>query len=376
MHLGIDASRTTVAQRTGTESYALHLIRALLRQAGSHRVTLYFREPPPPGLFDLGEARSNEVRPNEVRIIPFPRLWTHLRLSTEMVQRPPQVLFVPAHVVPAVCPVPAVVTVHDLGYLHFPDAHPFTQRLDLDLSTRFSARAAAHIIADSEATKRDLIRFYRTPAGKITVVYPGRDETLRRVDPAPVRAKYQLPESYLLHIGTLQPRKNLIRLIEATSHQSSIIPLILAGRAGWLSEPILDAARAAPHVRLLPYVPADDLAGLYSGATAFVFPSLYEGFGFPALEAMACGTPVICSNTSSLPEVVGEAALTVNPLDVAALAEAIRCVLNDAGLRTALIAKGYEQVKKFSWEKAAQEAWAVLEQTARSRNKKTAAPTK
>jgi glycosyltransferase involved in cell wall biosynthesis len=364
MHLGIDASRTTVARRTGTESYALHLIRALLRQAGPHRVTLYFRDAPTRGLFNLGEAHSNEVRSNEFRIIPFPRLWTHLRLSAELLQRPPHLLFVPAHVVPAVCPVPAVVTVHDLGYRYYPDAHPFAQRLYLDLSTRHSARAAAHVIADSEATKRDLIRFYHTPNDKITVVYPGRDETLRRVDAAPVRAKYRLPESYLLHIGTLQPRKNLVRLIEATRHQPSPIPLVLAGRPGWLSEEILKAARAAPHVRLLSYVPDADLAGLYSGAAAFVFPSLYEGFGFPALEALACGAPVICSNTSSLPEVVGEAALTVNPLDVAALAEAIRRVLGDAELRAALIAKGYEQVEKFSWEKAARETWAILERAA------------
>ncbi|MCS6911544.1 MAG: glycosyltransferase family 4 protein, partial [Anaerolineales bacterium] len=175
--------------------------------------------------------------------------------------------------------------------------------------------------------------FYRTPADKITVIYPGRDEALQRTDPVPVRNKYQLPETYLLHVGTLQPRKNLIRLIEAAGHQSSVSTLVLAGRAGWLAEEILKVAQSAPHVRLLPYVPEADLAGLYSGATAFVFPSLYEGFGFPVLEAMACGTPIVCSNTSSLPEVVGEAALTVNPLDVAALTEAIRRVLSDAELR-------------------------------------------
>ncbi len=358
MHLGLDASRVTVARRTGTESYALHLSRALLRQAGSHHVTLYFRDAPAPGLFDSGKAR----------IIPFPRLWTHLRLSAEIVQRPPDVLFVPAHVVPVVCPVPAVVTIHDLGYRHFPDAHPFTQRLYLDLSTRFSARAAAHVIADSEATKRDLIRFYRTPAEKVTVVYPGRDEALRRVEAASVRTKYRLPETYLLHVGTLQPRKNLIRLIQATDRARRHAPnltLVLAGRTGWLSEPILEAARAAPHVRLLQYVPDGDLAGLYSGAAAFVFPSLYEGFGFPALEAMACGTPVICSNTASLPEVVGDAALRVNPLDVAELAEAIRRVLSDAELSAALRAKGSEQVQRFSWEKAARETWGVLEKVTR-----------
>jgi glycosyltransferase involved in cell wall biosynthesis len=361
MHLGLDASRTTVVRRTGVESYALHLTRALLKQAGTHQVTLYFRDAPARGLFASGKAR-------DVRVMPFPRLWTHLRLSAELVSRPPDVLFVPAHVVPAVCPVPAVVTVHDLGYRHFPDAHPFAQRLYLDWSTRFSARAAAHVIADSAATQRDLIRFYRAPAEKITVVYPGRDESLRRVDAAPVRAKYHLPETYLLHVGTLQPRKNLLRLITAANHHSSIATLVLVGRAGWLSEPILAEARRMAHVRLLEYVPDADLAGLYSGAAAFVFPSLHEGFGFPVLEAMACGTPVICSNTSSLPEVAGDAAVLVDPLDVAALTDAITRVIADADLRAALIAKGYEQVKVFSWERAAQVTWRVLEKVARGGN--------
>lgn len=377
MHLGLDASRATVARRTGVESYALHLTRALLRQASPHRVTLYFRDAPAPGLFESGEARpdevrsnavrSNSVRSNAVRVIPFPRLWTHLRLSAELITRPPDVLFVPAHVIPAVCPVPAVVTVHDLGYRHLPDAHPFAQRLYLDLSTRFSARAAAHVMADSEATKRDLIRFYSTPAEKITVVYPGRDESLRRVDAAPVRARYKLPETYLLHVGTLQPRKNLVRLIQAAEHATRSTPniaLVLAGRAGWLSEPIVEAARRARHVQLLEYVPDEDLAGLYSGAAAFVFPSLYEGFGFPVLEAMACGAPVICSNTSSLPEVAGDAALQVDPRDVAALSAAITRVVGDADLRAALRAQGYEQITKFSWERAARETWRVLESAA------------
>lgn len=354
MHLGIDASRATAARRTGTEHYSLCLTQALLGQSGSNPVTLYFREPPPTGLFNSGQHR----------IIPFPRMWTHLRLSWELLTRPPEVLFVPAHVIPAVCPVPAVVTVHDLGYRYFPDAHPLTQRLYLDLSTRFSARAAQHVLADSEATKRDLTQFYGTSPEKISVVYPGRDETLTRVDAAAVRAKYNLPEKYLLHVGTLQPRKNLLRLIEAVSHQPLAISLVLAGRAGWLSEPIITAARAA-NVRWLEFVPDKDLAGLYSGAEAFVFPSLYEGFGFPVLEAMACGTPVICADTSSLPEVAGDAALRVNPLDTAALAAAIERILTDAELRAALITKGYEQVKKFSWAKAAQETWKVLASVSR-----------
>jgi glycosyltransferase involved in cell wall biosynthesis len=355
MHIGVDASRATVARRTGTESYALNLIRAMLRAGSAHQFTLYFRDAPPPGLFD-----------GHHHVIPFPRLWSHVRLAWDLLaaKRKPDVLFVPAHVLPIVHPLPSVVTIHDLGYRYFPEAHPLGQRLYLDWSTHFSARAATHIIADSRATAQDLTRFYNIPAGKITVIYPGRDETLTRIDPAPVRAKYGLPENYLLHVGTLQPRKNLIRLIEAvTRHPSPVTSLVLAGRAGWLSAPIGALAKERG-VRLLDYAPDEDLAGLYSGAAAFVFPSLYEGFGFPVLEALACGTPVICSNTSSLPEVAGDAALLVDPLDIHALASAIDRVLNDAELRSTLRARGLEQIEKFSWGKAARETLAVLESAA------------
>jgi len=318
--------------------------------------------PPPPGGTFPGA---------ELRVIPFPRLWTHLRLSWELVTRPrPDVLFVPAHVLPLAHPLPSVVTVHDLGYRHFPGAHPAGQRLYLDWSTRFSARAATHVIADSAATQRDLAHFYGVPAEKVSVVYPGRDERLVRVDPTPVRARYDLPPDYLLHVGTLQPRKNLSRLIDAVAHlrgQWPLVQLVLAGQPGWQAGPILEQARAnAGFVRLLDYVPDDDLAGLYSGARAFVFPSLYEGFGFPVLEAMACGTPVVCANTSSLPEVAGDAALLVDPQDTAALAAAIGQLLSGEALRASLAAKGLEQVQKFSWERAATETLKVLDGVTKS----------
>jgi glycosyltransferase involved in cell wall biosynthesis len=359
MHIGIDASRATVARRTGTENYARRLIEALIAAGGSRQFTLYFRDAPPAGAFP-GARR---------RVIPFPRLWTHIRLSYELIARPrPDVLFVPAHVLPLAHPLPSVVTVHDLGYRHFPGAHPAGQRLYLDWSTRFSARAAAHVIADSAATRRDLGRFYGLPAEKVHVVYPGRDERLGHVDPAPVRARYGLAPEYLLHVGTLQPRKNLSRLIEATAGLRAQWPqlqLVLAGQPGWQSGPIVAQARAcAEFVRLLDYVPDDDLAGLYSGATAFVFPSLYEGFGFPILEAMACGTPVVCANTSSLPEVAGDAALLVDPEDTSALADAIGRLLEDAALRESLAAKGLEQVQKFSWQRSAEETLKVLDRVA------------
>jgi glycosyltransferase involved in cell wall biosynthesis len=361
MRIGIDASRATLARRTGTEGYALNLIRAMLALDAAHDFLLYFRDPPSPGLFSHGIHR----------VIPFPRLWTHARLSFELLTTSrPDVLFVPAHVLPLAHPVPSVVTVHDLGYKHFPDAHPLTQRLYLDWSTRFSARSTTRVLADSQATRRDLMHFYHIPADKIAVVYPGRDESFHRADPAPVRAKYNLTGDYLLHVGTLQPRKNLIRLIEAwhVARVTCDVPfdLVLVGKAGWLSAPILAAAREhADMVRVLEYVPDEDLARLYSGARALVFPSLYEGFGFPVLEAMACGTPVICSNAASLPEIAGDAALLVDPFDAAALASAILRVSSEPGLCAALVEKGFVQIQKFSWAKAAQEVLTVLEEVAR-----------
>jgi len=382
MLIGIDASRTTVARRTGTENYALNLIRALLALRGGDGLPtrptyrLYFRDQPATGLF----CTDDYV---ERRVIPFPRLWTHLRLSWEMGRHPPDLLFVPAHVLPPIRPRRSLVTVHDLGYRHFPQAHRPLDRLYLDLSTRWNAHAATRILADSEATKADLIGEYGTPASKITVVYPGRDESLRRVDdPAAVSAvksKYGIAGDYVLYVGTLHPRKNLLRLIEAFSILNSPISnlqspisipdlqLVIAGKKGWLYDEIFDRVKSlglAGRVILTGYVPDADLPALLSGARSFVFPSLHEGFGFPVLEAMSCGVPVICSNSSSLPEVAGDAALLIDPLDTTALAEALARLLADESLRVSLVARGYEQARRFSWERAARQVLSIIEELA------------
>ena len=366
MLIGIDASRAVTARRTGTETYSLHLIRALLALGADHRFRLYFRQPPPPDLF-------NGV---DLRVIPFPRLWTHLRLSGEMLRRPPDVLFVPAHVLPLVHPRRSVVTVHDLGYLYHPEAHTRTQNLYLRWSTRYNARAAAHLLADSEATRRDLVRRYGVPPEKITVAYPGYDERLAPVtDPAAlaaVRARYGLTGPYLLYLGTLHPRKNLSRLIQAFYNLQPAtcnLQLVLAGKKGWLYDDIFAQVRAlglTERVIFTGYVPDDDLPALLSGALAFVYPSLYEGFGFPVLEAMACGAPVVCSNVSSLPEVAGDAALLVDPLDTAALAAALARLVGDEGLRRELRERGFRQVRKFSWRRCAGQVLGVLERVGRT----------
>ncbi len=360
MHIGIDASRATLAKRTCTEAYSLALIRALLALKAPHSWELYLRDEPLRDLFGTPQP------PPILTIIHQPRLWTHLGLSQALHRKRPDCLFIPAHVLPLYHPCPSVVTVHDLGYLHFPQSHPFRQRLYLDLSTRFSARFATSLIADSEATRNDLISYYGTPEEKIAVVYPGYDTSLKPIRHPngrwPVRQKYNLPERFILHVGTLQPRKNLEMLIEA--YDPSQVSLVLAGRRGWLADTIYEKGKAKG-VLFLDYVDNEDLAALYSMAVACVAPSLYEGFGFPILEAMACGTAVICSNGGSLPEVAGEAALVLPARDPQAWAEAIRRVVTDENIRRELIMKGYRNTARFSWQKAAQQTLAVIEATAR-----------
>jgi glycosyltransferase involved in cell wall biosynthesis len=368
MLIGIDASRAATARRTGTEWYSLHVIRGILRLVeGRHAVRLYSNGPLPPELFPRAETRS----------IPFRRLWTHARLSGEMLLRSPDVLFVPAHVLPLVHPRASVVTVHDLGYLTYPEAHKEGDRRYLDWSTRWNALQAAALLADSEATKADLVRAYGAKPDKIHVVYLGRDERIAQVtNPlrlAEIRAKYDLAQRYFLYLGTLQPRKNLERVVQAFEAicgrpELNGMQLALAGRKGWLSDSLfarVESAGLGERVVFPGYIPDEDVPALLSAATAFVFPSLYEGFGIPVLEAGGCGVPVITSNTSSLPEVAGDAALLVDPHDVDAIAEAMYRVVTDPDLAAELTRRGHENVKRFSWEKCARETLAVLESVAR-----------
>ena len=374
MLIGIDASRATREQRTGTEGYSLHLIRALLELDQHNEYVLYFNRPPRPGLFPASPRWR-------ARVMPCPRLWTHVRLSLEMLAAPPDVLFVPAHVLPIVHPRRSVVTVHDLGYRHEPQAHRPLDRLYLELSTRYNARAASQVIADSAATKRDLVQLYGTDPQRITVVPLGVDELFQPVNDAArlaaVRAQYGIPGDYLLYVGTLQPRKNLVRLIEAwnkirnSNFEIRNWVLVIAGKRGWLYEEIFATVQRLGlegQVLFPGYVTEEDLPALLSGATAFVLPSLYEGFGLPVLEAMACGTPVIAANVASLPEVVGDAGLLVDPLDTDALAAAMQRLLTDAApstplrasLRAELRQRGLARAKLFSWPRCAWETLAVL----------------
>ena len=378
MRIGIDISRLGVAARTGTEQYTYELLGALAQLDRRNEYILYTNGLP---------AALPSLGPNmALHNMPFPRLWTHARLSLELAQHSPDTLFVPAHVLPLWHPPYSVVTIHDLGYEHFPESHPPMHRRYLRLSTLWSALAATHLIAVSTVTRNDLVRSYRVPPEKISVVHHGVSSRFRPVDDraaqAVAQACYGITPPYFLYVGTIQPRKNLVRLIEAfarivnggltigdRSDPDSPLPsvhrplLVLGGKRGWLTEDIERRASelgVADRVRFTGYIADQDLPALLSGALAFVFPSLYEGFGMPVLEAMACGTPVLTSSTSSLPEIAGDAALLVDPTDTAALATALARLADDTALRADLQQRGLARAARFTWERCAQETLEVI----------------
>jgi glycosyltransferase involved in cell wall biosynthesis len=260
-----------------------------------------------------------------------------------------------------------VFTVHDLTGLLFPETHKLAVALNHRLIMPLELKTSDAVIAVSENTKHDLIKHFNVDEGRIHVVYEGVDSTFRSCDTSEVKSKYGLDFPFILYVGTLEPRKNIPRLLNAfkklvdsgISHR-----LVVAGRSGWKYAGILESVGKlglTGRVVFTGYVPREDLPGLYSLADVFVFPSLYEGFGLPVLEAMACGTPVVCSNTSSLPEVAGDAALTVDPLDVEGLAESMERVLTDGGLADKLRKRGLKQAAGFTWEYAAGKTLKVYE---------------
>jgi glycosyltransferase involved in cell wall biosynthesis len=368
--IGIDASRAALAHHTGTETYAYQLLLAMMPLVSADlQLRLYTHQAPQPKRWPASPFV-------ETRIIPFPRLWTHLRLAVELSLQPPDVLFVPAHVLPLFCPVPAVVTIHDLGYRYYPEAHPSFQRRYLDWTTRRHTRVATHLIADSATTRDDLIHHYQADPQKISVVHLGRDpgmDNARSLHDCPaVRERYGLKAEYLLYVGTLQPRKNLLRLVEAFAMIAPDYPgqLVLAGRKGWLYDEIFERVQQlnlGERVKFPGFIPEEDKAALIRGARLYLYPSLYEGFGLPLLEAMACGTPILTSNLSSMPEIVGEAALLVDPHQVEAIAGGIKQLLFDPALCQRLVQRGFERLAIFSWSKAAEQTLDILIQAASAR---------
>jgi glycosyltransferase involved in cell wall biosynthesis len=297
------------------------------------------------------------------------RLWHRARLPipVEVFTGPLDLFYSPDFVLPPTLPrTQTLLTVHDLSFLYHPDHFvPKLVRYLSQVVPRSVARAD-RVLAVSQATRADLIAQLGTPPEKVEVLYNGVE---RRFQPEPepgerarLRARYGLGDRpYILSVGTLQPRKNHTGLIRAFSHLETDALLAIAGGKGWLYEQALAEAEKDPRrVRFLGFVDDADLPALYRGAKLFAFPSFYEGFGLPVLEAMACGVPVVCSNTSSLPEVAGDAALLVDPNDEDALAAAIQRALEDEDLRQKMVARGLAQAARFTWERAAHQLFAIF----------------
>ncbi|MFH0943096.1 MAG: glycosyltransferase family 1 protein [Candidatus Beckwithbacteria bacterium] len=352
MLIGIDASKVAEKERTGTENYSKELIEALL---------------------NLAEAKKHEFRLYTKENIKWPRLWTQGGLAWECLRRPPDVLFVPAHTLPIIRwpKVKTVVTIHGLEYEYLPEYYQFPAKLYLTKSTEYAARYADRLIAVSNWTKSELVSRLKAKPEKITVIYEGigkrilaaKDKQFSREYLRQIRYKYGITQDYILFIGTIQPRKNLVRLIEAFSKLDNQCELVIGGKQGWLDEEIYQAPKrfgVEKRVKFIGRVAEADLAAIYHSARLFCWPSLMEGFGLPVLEAMSLKVAVVTSNRGALPEVVGEAGLLVNPEKVNEISQAMKLVLENQDLRQVLVEKGLAQIKKFSWKKAAQETLAVL----------------
>ncbi len=283
------------------------------------------------------------------------------------------IAFVPYWAPPLASRVPVVVTIHDVSYEAHPEWFRWSNRLSFRLFSRWAAKTARRIITVSEYSKTEIMKHYRTPENKIRVISEAVGEGFQRILDKncldQTKQKYNINRPFILFVGQIHTRRNIERLLQVfydlktkkkIDHQ-----LILVGQNIW---PFLDLDSRIKEnglegeVIYLDYIPRPDLVGLYNLASVFVYPSLYEGFGLPPLEAMACGTPVVSSNVASIPEVVGNAGLLVDPYNAGELSEAIWSIINNPALRSDLIQKGFERVKQFSWEKAARETLRVYEE--------------
>ncbi len=376
IRIAIDGSAIP-RQMAGAGVYTFELVRALAALPGDHDLTVFAR----PGLFD--DMAQQERRLRVVHVDPRSRaarlVWEQTALLMLLRRLQIEVLHSPHHHLPVAATLiragskrrlRRVVTFHDVTFMLRPDRYPLARRLYMEAVTRASARLADAIITPSQAVRQDVMRKLGLPGERVVAIpeaagpqfVPADEDAQGRA-----RWKYRLPSRYILSVGSLEPGKNRGRLIRAYARLSTggvDCPVVIAGQPAWRYEGDLALARRlglGDQVRFLGYVPNVDLPALYSGATLFAFPSLYEGFGLPVLEAMACGTPVVTSNGSALAEVAGDAAVLVDPRDVDAIAKAMDQLLCDETLRADLRARGLERAKQFSWERTARETLSVYE---------------
>jgi glycosyltransferase involved in cell wall biosynthesis len=375
MHIAINAhllAHTNNFRRAGVSNYTEQLLRHLGRVDRGNQYTVFTTK---------GMRRSDLHLPEQFTVRPslLPTINPRVRVPWEQFVAPLLLRLLGAdvyhgvlNVMPLAGSTPAVVTIHDLSPFLFPQTFRRVNRVYTRWAIKVSCRHARQLIAVSEFTKQEMIRWLQVPADRITVTYNGVDPRFAPPDPLVLdafRRRVGLPEQFILFIGTLEPRKNVPTLLEAYARIASEtnVPLILGGGKGWLYDEIFAKAEQlnlGDRIRFAGFIDDADLPLWYAAATVFTLPSFYEGFGIPLIEAMACGTPVVASTSSSLPEIVGDAGLLVSPTDPDALGSAILRVLREPDLRAELREQGLVRARRFSWYETAQRTLDVYRRAA------------
>jgi|SRR3989344_5140822 len=369
MTIGIDGNEANGLERVGIGEYSFELLRQF-KEFPIYNVQfqIYLKNKP---VADLPVESKNW----QYAVFGPKKLWTQFALPLRLftTRNKPDVFFTPSHYAPRFSSVPTVVSIMDLAFVHFPNLFRKSDLYQLQNWTKYSVKNASRILTISKSSADDIIKTYRIPPAKVMVTYLGVKPAVS-LEPHiylmdDLRKRFGIAKSYILFVGTLQPRKNIERLIQSYSklQQSKDVPppvqLLVVGKKGWLYDQILSAPlkyNVEKSVLFLDFVTDDELGVLYKNATFFILPSLYEGFGLPVLEAMKQGCPVITSKVSSLPEAGGDAALYVDPESVEDITKKMKQLLTDEKLQELLRKKGYEQVAKFSWEKTAKQTLEVL----------------
>lgn len=372
MKIGIDGNEANTPERVGIGEYAFQLLKNIAVMDKKNDYDILLKNDPQTSL-------PKEKENWHYKVFGPRFFWTQFALPARLLLKSGRydVFFSPTHYAPRYVNCPLVISVMDLSYIYFPEMFKKKDLYQLRLWTDYSVRKADRIMTISQYSKSAIVDYYKVPSEKVIVTYPGYDKDKYRImnkelrikDLQKIKNKYRINGDYILFVGTLQPRKNLIRLIEAFTilkkdKTYNNLQLVIIGKKGWLYEEIFEKVKQLnlkKEIIFLDYIVEDDLPVLYQEASCFVLPSLYEGFGIPAVEAMACGCPIAVSNVSSLPEIVGEAGVTFDPLDVDDMVKSIKKLLTDQRLREEKVKKGLERVKLFDWSSCAKKTLSVLQ---------------